>query len=94
MPDPNIWIPSDDLLHAYPIADANVMNPRAAETLSAGVALPADDLDDDALEAAAASVLAELDDEADAAASEEDAGLQQDDEAVDDPEDGTPGDDV
>lgn len=58
-----LWTPSDSLLEADPIAAVKVAHPFDPPNLSdAGVVLP-DDLDDDALEAGAAVVLAELDDD-------------------------------
>ena len=93
MADQDLWTPSDELMSTDPIADAKIKNPYAVETLSdSGIVLPDDHLDDDALEAAAASVLAEFDDADDD--DEDELSAAEDDEAVDDPDDGTPGDDV
>lgn len=59
----DLWTPSDSLLEADPIAAAKVANPHGpTDLVQAGVVLP-DDVDDDALEAAAAVALAELDDD-------------------------------
>jgi hypothetical protein len=74
---------SDDLLAQDPIATAKVAHPYDPPDLeAAGLMLP--DLDDDANEAAAAVVLAQL-------AGDEDAitgpGVVDDDAAVDDPHD-------
>ncbi len=92
MDEKDLWTPSDELMRTDPIAEAKIAHPYTPTTLSeAGVVLPDDHLDDDALEAAAAATLAEL---ADGDAADEEYALQPDDEALDAPDDPTPGDDV
>lgn len=90
MPD-KLWTPSDEILLGDPIARAKVQHPHPAVDLAgAGLALP-DSEDDDVLEARAAAVLAELEPDDDGDAQE---GTVDDDDAVDDEDDPTPGDDV
>jgi hypothetical protein len=81
---PELWIPSDDLLHHDPIALQKIESPFEPPDLeSHGIKL-VDVEDDDANEAAACLVLASLDSDELAA---DEPGEADDDDEIDDPAD-------
>jgi hypothetical protein len=84
--EPDLWIPSDDLLARDPIAVEHVHNPHPRVDMANVVALP-DVVDDRANDAAAAAVLAELEDD-DQGGGEE--GRRADDGDIDPDDDGLP----
>jgi hypothetical protein len=83
---PQLWIPSDDLLEHDPIALQKIESPFEPPDLEAHGIKLFDLEDDDANEAAAALVLASLDNDEATAAGE--PGEADDDDEIDDPEDG------
>lgn len=86
-----LWTPSDKMLLDDPIAAAQVQHPhKPPDLFDAGVVLPDDVGDDAENEAAAAAVLAELDDDTEP----DEPGDCYDDDACDAPDEGGPGADV